>query len=625
MKSLLRLFKAVEIQNHKKKDTDEEILYMTVQKGFVFTPEVIANYTRKDLLSLIDNIDVILTPEQLNNSFHKSWKKIKDVSIEQLVAEQIVHYFTTYGFESLGIHDYNSVYIPNEKLDLPTVNDSFNLTIIHGFTKDDIKEKLLSLLKSGVALHEDTIKDVVSVSKRVGIHQTDVKDIRNKEVLVHLSDELGLFPENPVEFLRYLIFKATGKTLLIKNEATFEGIKECENKKEIYNLFIKYKKEYGLGKLAEIFLRFKPIFLAFKSNELLKPTINKLRKLAIKCHKPMPIDYLNNITSMIKNEVKIEGDILVNELNKVNTFRKIRLAYALKYRTKNPDSILYKIRNGKGYATEFSFENKKEASRVLKVVLESIVKDLEKNVNGKKVFIPDYINYTLPATEKQFTGMIPSGSYVTISNDIIVGINWDDVGEQRVDLDLSMLDSTGKYGWDSYYRDEDRSILFSGDMTDARRGATELFYVKKQSKKEYIMFVNYYNYDSDIEVPFKIVVAREKAVDFKKNYMANPDNVIATTSSKINDRQKILGLLITTTGESRFYFAETNIGNSITAGDSEYVEQSRKYLFNFYQNTISLNSLFKEAGAVMVDSTEDCDIDLSVESLDKSTIINLLT
>ncbi len=80
-------------------------------------------------------------------------------------------------------------------------------------------------------------------------------------------------------------------------------------------------------------------------------------------------------------------------------WRKIRLAYALKFRTKDVDSILYRIRNGKAYAMDFFFGDKERAKTILAIVLDSIVEDIVKNVKGKKIYIPDYINYSLPATE----------------------------------------------------------------------------------------------------------------------------------------------------------------------------------------------------------------------------------
>ena len=653
MKATIRLFKAVPVETKKKK-VDKEILKKTIKKGFILSPEVIYNYPDCDgLIKLIEK-HVGITAEKLNSSFHKSWAKIKESDMEQLVVEQLAHYLTTYGKEQpeeyleekgkqwnvdnlggkiIGLGDFKSdkvgtnyVYIPKEKLEIPEIDiDGIKLIVIKGYTKKELKVKLLNLLETGIALSKDTIDDVIEIATFVEVNEEDIANIRNKEVKTALYDYLNLFPKNPVEFLRYIVFKATSKTLLIKNSDLINEIKDKKNL-NIIKIFDEYKKKYGLEKLAETFYRFKPIWLAFKTNKKLKPTIHKIRKLAVKNHKPLPEDFLNMVTAKLKKNGKINKAILEDELNKVNIFRKIRLAYALKFRTKDVNSILYRIRSGKSYATSFNFEKKNGVKVALNIVIDSIVKDVSKNVKGKKIYIPEYINYSLPSTEKQFTGNFPSGTYVSVPKDMIVGINWKNVKSHRIDLDLSVISADEKIGWDAGYRTNSGDILFSGDMTDAmgKNGSTELFYIKKQIKKSLILLVNYYNFDEEVEVPFKIIVAKEKANNFGQNYMVDPNNLISIAESKMDQKQKILGLLVTTLNGSRFYFVETYIGKSITSSNSDFVEHSRKYLFDFYENTINLKDILDKAGAKIVKDKTKADIDLSPEGLEKDSILNLI-
>ena len=162
-------------------------------------------------------------------------------------------------------------------------------------------------------------------------------------------------------------------------------------------------------------------------------------------------------------------------------------------------------------------------------------------------------------------------------------------------------------------------------MTDASgEGASELFYVKKQAKTRRIMSLNYFNYDADTEVPYEIVVAKERPTVFSKDYTLNPNNIMAVAQSKLNQKQQVLGLLVTTTQGSKFYFSEVALGLSITSSANEFVEQARKYLFGFYENTIELSDILEKANAKLVKKKEDCDIDLSPENLGKDTILNLL-
>jgi len=466
MESVIRLFRAVPITSKRKKNPSKHLLKKTIEKGFIFAPEVVYNYSTKELNSLIKVLEkeVGLSGKQMNASFHKSWTKVRDSTRFQLVMEQIVHYITTYGYEFLGVYDKNTVYIPDEQLDVPDLEGDIKLTVIKGYTKKEIKQKLLDLLKRGIALKEDTVKDVVDVALFVKIKEKEIEQIRNKETKVILYDHLGKFPENPVEFLRFVIYKSTEKTLLIKNRDTTKAIKE-EERKEVVRLFKKYERKHGLEKLSQIFFRYKPLFLAFKVNPRLRPIINQIRRLADLNHIPMKRDYLNDVTGKIKRGEAIVPEELKKALDRVNTFRKIRLAYALNFRTKDVDSILYKIRNSKGYAKSFSFDNKTEAKEALKIVIESIVEDIKKNVMDKRIYIPENLVYALPATEKQFTGNFPSGTHFTVPKNMIAGVHWENVGDCRVDLDLSLMSlKTGKIGWDSHYRTEDRTVLFSGDL-----------------------------------------------------------------------------------------------------------------------------------------------------------------
>jgi hypothetical protein len=642
--STLYLFRALPIKTKRKKKVSKSLLNKIIKKkvsksllnktikyGFVFSPEVVYNYSEEELINIIKIIksELGVTPEQLNSSFHKSWNKIKNTDIEQLVIEQLIHYFTTYGFEKLGIYDKNSVYIPREKLEIPEVDiDKFNFVVIKGYTKKELKEKLLNMLQSGIALNEDTIEYIIDVAKFVDITIQEVENIKNKEVRIILYKHLNVIPEAPIELLRYIIYEITGSSLLIKNNFTIETIKDnVYTDSNNIRLFQKYCTYYDFNKLAEIFYRFKPLFLAFRSHNDLRPVINKIRRLAIKNHKPMKEDYLNSITSHIKKGETIDRKKLESELDKTNIFRKIRLGYALKFRTKENESILYKIRNNKSFATTFSFKSYDKAKKVLGIVTDSIIKDISKNVKGKKIYIPDYIEYALPSTEKQFTGYFPSGTCISLPSDMIFGIHWDNVDNNRIDLDLSTINiDNEKFGWDGSYRNSDRTILFSGDMTDAQKpsGATELFYVRKQLQNSFLLFVNYFNHDENIEVPFKIIVAKEKISSFGKNYMVNPNNIVSIANSKIKEKQKVLGFVKVTTKTSKFYFAEINLGQSISSSDNEYTKHTIKYFNNFFSNTISFNSILEKSGAIITRDKENYDLDLSPENLEKDTILNLI-
>lgn len=111
---------------------------------------------------------------------------------------------------------------------------------------------------------------------------------------------------------------------------------------------------------------------------------------------------------------------------------------------------------------------------------------------------------------------------------MVIGVHWENVGDQRIDLDLSLTSTDTKIGWDGAYRSVNRDILISGDMTDAPEplGASEIFSVSPQARGIYLMFVNYFNYQADVEVPFNLLIADESPTQLEKNYTIDPSHLV---------------------------------------------------------------------------------------------------
>jgi hypothetical protein len=83
--------------------------------------------------------------------------------------------------------------------------------------------------------------------------------------------------------------------------------------------------------------------------------------------------------------------------------------------------------------------------------------------------------------------------------------------------------------------------------------------------------------------------------------------------------------MVTNEKECKFYYVETSFGDSITSRATKSTNKIRQFLFDFNFGSITLNEVLEKSGAILVDSKEDCDIDLSPESLEKDTIINLIS
>lgn len=617
IKATLRLFNAVQVDSIQNRSIPQAVFERTIKNGYVLDPSILPE---NSLLDAIESV-VGISGEKANAAFHKSWAVVRNASTESLIIQQIIHYMTTYGFEQLGIYREDAVYIPREVLDLPNIRDDIPLIPVRAMDKDEILRRIIKL-GSGIALVQETLDDIMTIIKFNKYDGVFVERIANRELKALLYDYYGLVPSDPIEFLRHLISKLTDESLLIKNDNLIEKLKKSNGK------FLDILLKDAPDNLASVFFRFKPLFLAMKSISNNKTFFNQLRKKADRLHTPMPEDYLNSITSRIKHK-KLDSDRFTRKIEKASVFRKIRLAYALNYRLSSENSIVYRVRNGRGWAADFNWNNDLEADtrQALNIVLASIADDIRKNVGGKTIYIPANVHYALPATEKQFTGHLPTGSWVSVPEDLIVGIHWINTKKRRIDLDLSIIGVSGKIGWDAGYRSEERDILFSGDVTDAPapHGASELFYIKKGLPEPKILIANYFNFQADDPVDCKIITAHEKPKKFDRNYMIDVNNIVSAANITISKKQNILGLIININGENRVYFANVSIGNSITSSQNEYSMHARNYLIGSAVNSICLREILSMAGATVVSKIpEGAFLNLSPEILNKETITDII-
>ena len=615
MRELLTVFNAVQVKSKSTQDlvVNESLLKDTIKSGYILDPNIKPN---KKALKVIDEV-VGLSGEMANATFHKSWNTIKESSLEDLYIQQVLHYLTTYGFEALGIFDSSFVYIPDEALELPKIKaKQIPLKVVRALTREEILEEIIRLAGSGMALHSDTVAALVRIIQDNEYKPDFLDRIKNRELLAQLRDYYDIAPSDPEEYLRYVVATITDETLLIKNDYLINKIKESGNTE----LLDKLLKDAPTD-LASVFFRYKPIFLALKSLSKNKRFFNRLRRKANKLHKPLGKDYLNDVTSKIA-----EGELdtgLVERLESASIFRKTRLLHALHYRLQNPDSIVYQVRNGRSWADAFSWKGSKRLTKkAYDIVYDSIVKDLRTKVEGKTVRIPKGVNYALPATQKQFLGNIPSGTYVEVPENIVVGIHWYNLKDYRVDLDLSMANFEGKFGWDGAYRSNDKKCLFSGDITDAPKpnGASEIFYMDKSLEGEYLVSVNYYNFYEDSPVDFKFFVAHEKVTNLGKNYMVDVNNILCSATVTMGREEKTVGMI----SGNRIIFSDISVSKSITSSFDENSNFVLSALRTKLLNPISFNKLIKDAGARVVTKSDNFDIDLRPESLTKTSFLELL-
>ena len=531
-------------------------------------------------------IDFILSWDKANKSFHKSWWKIQNSDIEQLLSEQILHYFSTYWMESIWFKSIN--YIPVEKLNIPELKEH-KLLFIQAISEEELKEKVKTYIQ-GAIKEVDDIKELIV--KYNLFTQREISDIKNIELKISLFEEYNIIPDDSVEYLRYLIYKSTWETLLIKNKFLIEKIKEWIN---IDSLLLK-----APDNLAEIFLRFKPLFLALKYNSNNKTFFNKLRQKAKKIHKPLKQDYL----SILSTVDTIDYDKLINELKTKDINRIVRLYNALLYRTKYDDVISYKIRNWKSrVSTEWN--NKRKYTQLLSFIKSFIKERVNSQIWNKKVYVPNGVHYAFPTSDKNFIWYIPEYSYITTTKNFIVGVYWENQWWERIDLDLSYLDWINKWWWDWDYRSND--MLFSWDITDAPDWATELFYIKNNDVN--VLF-KLNNFNSNIAVNYKLFIAVEDIDNLTENYLVNPNNIITKQEDILKQRQAIIWYM----NKSKFYFVKSYDWYCNSSSNSSKSKDSKLFLQNKTNSVLMLEDIVE-----ITNDKQTADINLSLDKLDKNS------
>ena len=539
---------------------------------------------------------------ELNQGFYKSFYTVNNLTPQQILANKLLHYMSTYGFERLGIFDSETVFIPADKLELPEYLPEdikpIKMTVINFLDKKEIEAQTVKIIMTGAALSTKTLQDIVTILKFLEI-KLNVDDVPNKELKNILYDVLNILPKNPVEFLRYLIYKVTGSTLLIKNFETISALKSSQQNFDKY--FSDYIAENGIEKLAEIFHRFKPLWLAFKIHSpYMKKTVNKMRKLAEKYAK------------------KIDFEKLKAELSKVTVYKKISIANSLLYRSAAPENIAYYIRNGKVFVDDFD-KNFKLNYKILSAVIDSIVEEIRPNVAGKTVFIPENFNYAMPTSEKKFVGAIPFGSsYSFEKNSVIIGVHWFNLEDERVDLDLHLNSQKRDIGWHNDFEEKNFIDIDKG-------GATEAYFVGEKISDEIIM-VNLNNYTQNFSaVPFKLILGEVEQEKIDRKYLIDSHEISFCVPNEISEREMFLGFLVADDdGSKKFYFTSGTMGNRIVARSDENSNRMISAMKTTFESALSLKDILKKAGAIFEKAEgADWDINLDPAEVTKDILLGL--
>ena len=617
----------VKLFNISIEDSRNEVDYVTLnnsamQVGYIVHPDACNLATQEFIQSISGNV---------NSTFYQNWEDVTSKTRFELFIDQLLHYVTTYGtdFACEG-----NGYVPNATPVGPVYISLFkDYKVIMPCTEEDVYNRCMDMLTSGIAMKQATIETIVdyvveyvTVNDLLTTGEFDIDDIANREALTLLCDELGIAPNKKFDLFRYIMYKTTGSTLIIKNKPTINAIIRSNTQFDFNTLSDKQ-----LIGLASIFYRFKPLFLAFKKTcntgayystpvtSRNAHVINKIRRMAPKYHTPLAESVMATMLGKAH-----DSTVITETAAQMNTFQIIRLMNTIIERlNRTNEKAMYIVRNGKMFVTDAkSYDG---MITYYATVFNILKNELVSRLSEKATYVkyPKNMVLACPTSEKNFVGDLPFGTYMDLQDsDSFIGIYWKEEWGTH-DFDLSVLNIDGiKVGWDSRYYSDNQDVVYSGDMTSARPEATEIMLFKKGATDGSVMVNRYNGRDGS---KFRFFGGVEPNMKLKRNYMVDP-NFIKFSADVVSDTvEQTIGLL----NDGRFYVMALGSGNSIVSFHKGSKQNERYYASVLKaQSYLKLNYILSAAGFIDVDSVEELPKDaqiLDLTQMSRDTLINLFS
>ena len=621
--ALIDYFKRGFIASNKADNRDfAAINKKSVKLGYIISPECCNRFVDEWLDTLTANY---------NATFYKQWDDVISKSRFEIFLDQIRHYASTYGKWQKGEEVEGNGWVPNDGGITPRFED---LKVIEPITEDEMADKCLDVLKSGIALKDSTMKVMCDFYKETKWDGTDysremvakmLSEVKNKEAMCYLSQKFSILPADEFGMLRCIALAYVGKPALIKSRATIATIKKKAEDKSFRSPLLDLE-DMQIERLSRIFLRFKPIFLAMKGGEnkdsKVASIVNRLRRLAEKNHKPFKIGFWENI---IKEEQPVEE--VKKRLGDLDNFRKVRLMMLCKERMDFPTTTgVFTIRNGKQFVREqYSPKYDKNWIARLYFLLEE---SLCESIKGKActVRLPEHYDLVLPTSEKNFVGNFPYGTSFGMTKNNVVGVYWRNEWGTR-DYDLSMTDLRGnRIGWNSDWYNgrrggDDNSVIYSGDVTNANPEAVELLYMREDAPDGIVMVNQYWG---NPKSKFRFFFANE-CLDGRvmKNHMVDPNNIRFDTmmEHEVDEggRQMTIGMML----DNRFYLMSMGTGNR-RVSTGKYAPVIIDGMKKKAKCFIGLKEILYRAGFEVLDKDSEVVPDIDFTNPEKDTLIKLL-
>ena len=408
---------------------------------------------------------------------------IRNTKVKTLFSVEEVQHSDTYAKIVKQISSYIASYWFDRPELYVSVDDfPFTFVAIHGVTKVELQALVDNILYSNRPAKD--IDVLVKIIKECGLSYK-LNQVLNNELRIHLFDEKTDSFASGDDVVRYIVFKCTENSLLIKSPEVVSQV--TSNGKNVSNSFLR---DHSIL-LSQCFNRHKRIIMALKigtKDTTRRAIINRITRLSKQTHVPIHQPKSKTfIADAFSNNENYEYGVLTT----FSLRDKLKLLNLLGYKKERLKSDIFVIRNGKTWVeTDRPVYRLADIDYAENKLLAILAQDL-RFLQEKTIYIPPNVDYGLPISRKQSLGNLPFGTKIRITEGAISsGIYWEnDWG--AFDLDLSSIDITGnRIGWGGRAAYTAGDINFSGDLVDALKGAME-FITSRES--DYGLYVNIFN------------------------------------------------------------------------------------------------------------------------------------
>jgi hypothetical protein len=656
--SYLKLFNAaiIDFGNDKAPMTRKDamgLVNMAIKHGIFLDPSfMLASYShaRETVLEAIDMFGV--DQAELDATLFGDWATLEEITDDVFYAIQFLHYVSTYGGVKALANSGESFVVDPER----EHGQDFESTLeakkafktIEFVTAEQMSKKINDLLASGLAIDSNDLAQLFDDADRDNL-KIRTKTIKNKEAKMYAIKFLGIVPENTAELMRYVLFLATGRTLLIKNEETFDALRlGLSGRPEIKTKVKDVIEDFGYvheKELANDYFRYAEFFKILRyAIPGMSTYTNYLAKLNKKMRKngtyqPMRVNPLAVVTDPFFDGFS-EGHLnYLYSQKPFPIFQVIRATNALHLSIERGSdyTAAYRIRNGKTWIKDVKgqFSNGYGMNEYVKEQqLFGMIRNQFERVNGtKNVFrIPRGVNYALPTSAKSFLGTMPLNTIFEIPRTkdtaFVAGISWD----KDADIDLSVTNTKGEHiSWHTARRSDGIDELeHSGDMTRLNKDgyAAELVrFGANVNATAILSSILYWSDEPNIEQKF-FVGTIDGTVQHGQP-MANVNNILFSTKVPSSHQSQGLAVVQANDDNLRVIVTNSRIGGSSLISSPEQSQALIKDLERQADTALSLRDLAMLVGARVIEDDEEVAEDetlwdFSLDVVSPNTFIDLL-